>query len=319
MLLYVIRKGIIMGISYKKLFEILDKRKIAKTTLKEALDLSSATLAKLAKNEQISMTTLVAICNYLNCQPGDIMELEYDINKDTLLYQLKEEKNCKMKGSIYHQTQIKLAYNSNHIEGCQLSEDQTRYIYETNTIGFEQEPANIDDIMETINHFQCFDYMIDSANDILDEDFIKNTHKILKTNTSDSRISWFNVGEYKSRKNMVGDLITTPPEKVKSTIEKLLNEYNKKQTVSFDDILDFHVKFERIHPFQDGNGRVGRIIMFKECLKYNIVPFIIEDNLKMYYYRGLKEWDNEKGYLRDTCLTAQDRYKQYLDYFEIKY
>ena len=139
------------------------------------------------------------------------------------------------------------------------------------------------------------------------------------TNTSDSRISWFNVGEYKSRKNMVGDLITTPPEKVKSTIEKLLNEYNKKQTVSFDDILDFHVKFERIHPFQDGNGRVGRIIMFKECLKYNIVPFIIEDNLKMYYYRGLKEWDNEKGYLRDTCLTAQDRYKQYLDYFEIKY
>lgn len=173
--------------------------------------------------------------------------------------------------------------------------------------------------METINHFQCFDYMIDSANDILDEDFIKNTDKILKTNTSDSRISWFNVGEYKSRKNMVGDLITTPPEKVKSTIEKLLNEYNKKQTVSFDDILDFHVKFERIHPFQDGNGRVGRIIMFKECLKYNIVPFIIEDNLKMYYYRGLKEWDNEKGYLRDTCLTAQDRYKQYLDYFEIKY
>ena len=159
--------------------------------------------------------------------------------------------------------------------------------------------------METINHFQCFDYMIDSANDILDEDFIKNTHhKILKTNTSDSRISWFNVGEYKSRKNMVGDLITTPPEKVKSTIEKLLNEYNKKQTVSFDDILDFHVKFERIHPFQDGNGRVGRIIMFKECLKYNIVPFIIEDNLKMYYYRGLKEWDNEKGvserYLPDS-------------------
>lgn len=308
-----------MGISYKKLFEILDKKKITKTALKEALDLSSATLAKLAKNEPISMSTLVAICNYLNCQPGDVMELEYDINKDSLLYRLKEEKSSKMKGSIYHQTQIKLAYNSNHIEGSQLSEDQTRYIYETNTIGFEQEPANVDDIMETINHFQCFDYMIDSANDILDEDFIKNTHKILKTNTSDSRISWFNVGEYKSRKNMVGDLITTPPEKVKSTIEKLLNEYNKKQRISFDDILDFHVKFERIHPFQDGNGRVGRIIMFKECLKHDIVPFIIEDNLKMYYYRGLKEWDNERGYLRDTCLMAQDRYKQYLDYFEIKY
>ena len=308
-----------MGISYKKLFEILDKKKITKTALKEALDLSSATLAKLAKNEPISMSTLVAICNYLNCQPGDVMELEYDINKDSLLYRLKEEKSSKMKGSIYHQTQIKLAYNSNHIEGSQLSEDQTRYIYETNTIGFEHEPANVDDIMETINHFQCFDYMIDSANDMLDEDFIKNTHKILKTNTSDSRISWFNVGEYKSRKNMVGDLITTSPEKVKSTIEKLLNEYNKKQRISFDDILDFHVKFERIHPFQDGNGRVGRIIMFKECLKHDIVPFIIEDSLKMYYYRGLKEWDNERGYLRDTCLTAQDRYKQYLDYFEIKY
>ena len=308
-----------MGISYKKLFEILDKKKITKTALKEALDLSSATLAKLAKNEQISMSTLVAICNYLNCQPGDVMELEYDINKDSLLYRLKEEKSSKLKGSIYHQTQIKLAYNSNHIEGSQLSEDQTRYIYETNTIGFEHEPANVDDIMETINHFQCFDYMIDSANNILDEDFIKNTHKILKTNTSDSRISWFNVGEYKSRKNMVGDLITTPPEKVKTTIEKLLNEYNKKQEITFDDILDFHVRFERIHPFQDGNGRVGRIIMFKECLKHDIVPFIIEDNLKMYYYRGLKEWDNERGYLRDTCLTAQDRYKQYLDYFEIKY
>lgn len=319
MLLFMIRKVIIMGISYKKLFEILDKKKITKTALKEALDLSSATLAKLAKNEPISMSTLVAICNYLNCQPGDVMELEYDINKDSLLYRLKEEKSSKMKGSIYHQTQIKLAYNSNHIEGSQLSEDQTRYIYETNTIGFEHEPANVDDIMETINHFQCFDYMIDSANDMLDEDFIKNTHKILKTNTSDSRISWFNVGEYKSRKNMVGDLITTSPEKVKSTIEKLLNEYNKKQRISFDDILDFHVKFERIHPFQDGNGRVGRIIMFKECLKHDIVPFIIEDSLKMYYYRGLKEWDNERGYLRDTCLTAQDRYKQYLDYFEIKY
>ena len=151
------------------------------------------------------------------------------------------------------------------------------------------------------------------------EDFIKNTHKILKTNTSDSKLSWFNVGEYKARKNMVGDMETTPPEKVKIEISKLLNEYLKKQIITLDDILDFHVRFERIHPFQDGNGRVGRIIMFKECLKYNIVPFIIEDNLKMFYYRGLKEWNNEKGYLKDTCLTAQDRYKAYLDYFEIKY
>jgi DNA-binding Xre family transcriptional regulator len=308
-----------LKVSYKKLFNILKNRGITKTALGNALDLSSTTLAKLAKDEQISMNTLIGICNYLNCQPGDIMEVRYEIDKDTLLYRLTEEKNAKLKGSIYHQTQIKLAYNSNHIEGSRLTEDQTRYIYETNTIGFDKEPVNIDDIMETINHFQCFDYMIECANNTLDEEFIKNVHKILKTNTSDSRISWFNVGEYKSRRNMVGDMKTVPPEKVKDEMNKLLEEYWKKQNITLEDILDVHVRFERIHPFQDGNGRVGRIIIFKECLKHNIVPFIIEDNLKFFYYRGLKEWDNEKGYLMDTCLTAQDRYKAYLDYFEIKY
>lgn len=308
-----------MKVSYKKLFNILKNRGITKTALGNALDLSSTTLAKLAKDEQISMNTLIGICNYLNCQPGDIMEVRYEIDKDTLLYRLTEEKNAKLKGSIYHQTQIKLAYNSNHIEGSRLTEDQTRYIYETNTIGFDKEPVNIDDIMETINHFQCFDYMIECANNTLDEEFIKNVHKILKTNTSDSRISWFNVGENKSRRNMVGDMKTVPPEKVKDEMNKLLEEYWKKQNITLEDILDVHVRFERIHPFQDGNGRVGRIIIFKECLKHNIVPFIIEDNLKFFYYRGLKEWDNEKGYLMDTCLTAQDRYKAYLDYFEIKY
>ena len=313
------RRILYLKVSYKKLFNILKDRGITKTALGNALDLSSTTLAKLSKDEQISMNTLIGICNYLNCQPGDIMELKYETDKNTLLYRLTEEKNAKLKGSIYHQTQIKLAYNSNHIEGSRLTEDQTRYIYETNTIGFDKEPVNIDDIMETINHFQCFDYMIECANNTLDEEFIKNVHKILKTNTSDSRISWFNVGEYKSRRNMVGDMKTVPPEKVKDEMNKLLEEYWKKQNITLENILDFHVRFERIHPFQDGNGRVGRIIMFKECLKHNIVPFIIEDNLKMFYYRGLKEWDNEKGYLMDTCLTAQDRYKAYLDYFEIKY
>ena len=308
-----------MNISYKKLFEILRKKNISKTTLGKSLDLSSATLAKLSKNEQISMNTLISICDYLNCQPGDIMEFERDSQKNNLLFRLQEEKEVRLKGSIYHQTQIKLAYNSNHIEGSRLTEDQTRYIYETNTVGLEKEPANVDDIMETINHFQCLDYMIDCANDTLSEEFIKTTHKILKTNTSDSRLPWFNVGEYKAKKNMVGDMETTSPENVEREIRNLLNEYNKKQGISFDDILDFHVKFESIHPFQDGNGRVGRIILFKECLKNNIVPFIIEDDLKMFYYRGLKEWNNEKGYLRDTCLTAQDRYKVYLDYFEIEY
>lgn len=313
------RRILYLKVSYKKLFNILKDRGITKTALGNALDLSSTTLAKLSKDEQISMNTLIGICNYLNCQPGDIMELKYETDKNTLLYRLTEEKNAKLKGSIYHQTQIKLAYNSNHIEGSRLTEDQTRYIYETNTIGFDKEPVNIDDIMETINHFQCFDYMIECANNTLDEEFIKNVHKILKTNTSDSRISWFNVREYKSRRNMVGDMKTVPPEKVKDEMNKLLEEYWKKQNITLENILDFHVRFERIHPFQDGNGRVGRIIMFKECLKHNIVPFIIEDNLKMFYYRGLKEWDNEKGYLMDTCLTAQDRYKAYLDYFEIKY
>ena len=307
-----------MKVSYTKLFNMLREKGIAKTTFGKAIDLSSATLAKLSKNEQISMNTLISICNYFNCQPGDIMELKYETDKNSLLYRLTEEKNAKLKGSIYHQTQIKLAYNSNHIEGSRLTEEQTRYIYETNTVGPEKEPANVDDIIEAINHFQCFDYMIDCAGNTLNEEFIKNVHKILKTNTSDSRIPWFNIGEYKSRKNMVGDMETVPPEKVKSEIKKLLEGYGKKQNIELDDILDFHVKFERIHPFQDGNGRVGRIILFKECLKHNIVPFIIEDDLKMFYYRGLKEWNNEKGYFRDNCLTAQDRYKVYLDYFEIK-
>ena len=240
------------------------------------------------------MATLIAICNYLNCQPGDIMELEREIDKDTLLYRLKEEKKAKLKGSIYHQTQIKLAYNSNHIEGSRLTEDQTRYIYETNTIGLEKEPASIDDIMETINHFQCFDYMIDCANNTLDEEFIKTTHKILKTNTSDSRLPWFNVGEYKSRRNMVADRQTTPPGKVKKEMDKLLNEYLGKQNISFDDILDFHVKFERIHPFQDGNGRTGRIIMFKECLKYGIEPLVhlYKYDMPAFYIEELGGWKN---------------------------
>lgn len=308
-----------MTISYDKLFNILNDRNILKTDLQEALGLSSTTLAKLSKNEQVSMSTLILICNYLNCQPSDIMELRHEIDNETLLYRFMEEKSSRIKGGIYHQTQIKLAYNSNHIEGSKLTEDQTRYIYETNTVGLEKEPVNVDDIMETINHFQCFDYMIDCANNVLDEVFIKEVHKMLKTNTSDSRLPWFNIGEYKSRKNMVGDTLTTLPENVKAEIGNLLREYNNKENISFEDILDFHVKFEQIHPFQDGNGRVGRIIMFKECLKHNIVPFIIEDDLKMYYYRGIKEWDNEKGYLKDTCLTAQDRYKVYLDYFDIVY
>ena len=239
--------------------------------------------------------------------------------KITLLDILKEQKVSKYSGGIYHKTQINLTYNSNHIEGSRLSHDQTRYIFETNTIGLENEVLNVDDILETANHFRCIDMIIDHAKDVLSEKFIKELHFVLKNGTSDSRKEWFVVGDYKKIPNEVGGMNTTLPEEVAQRMKELLKEYNDKKEKSFEDILDFHVRFERIHPFQDGNGRVGRLILFKECLNYNIVPFIIDDHLKMFYYRGLKEWDYEKGYLIDTCLSAQDKYKAYLDYFRIAY
>lgn len=239
--------------------------------------------------------------------------------KITLLDILKEQKASKYFGGIYHKTQIELTYNSNHMEGSRLTHDQTRYIFETNTIGVEKEVLNVDDVIETVNHFHCIDIIIDSARAVLTEKFIKDFHFILKNGTSDSRKDWFVVGDYKKLPNEVGGMDTTIPEDVADKMKILLMEYNAKDAKTFEDILDFHVKFERIHPFQDGNGRIGRLIMFKECLKNNIVPFIVDDNLKMFYYRGLKEWDNEKGYLTDTCLAAQDKYKAYLDYFRIVY
>ena len=237
----------------------------------------------------------------------------------TLLSILQEEKRTKYAGGIYHKTQIDLTYNSNHIEGNRLTHDQTRYIFETNTIGVENEVLDVDDVIETSNHFRCIDLIIDHAASTLSEHFIKKLHHILKTGTSDSRKDWFAVGEYKRLPNEVGGMQTSLPEEVADRMKALLSDYNAVPKKTLDDILDFHVRFERIHPFQDGNGRVGRLIMFKECLKYNIVPFIIEENLKLFYYRGLKEWYNEKGYLTDTCLTAQDKYKAYLDYFRIPY
>ena len=237
----------------------------------------------------------------------------------TLLEILQEQKKNKYSGGIYHKTQIDLTYNSNHIEGSRLTHDQTRYIFETNTIGVEKEVLNVDDVIETANHFRCIDVIIDNAKAALTEKFIKELHLILKNGTSDSRKDWCAVGDYKKIPNEVGGMDTALPEEVADKMKGLLTEYNGKEEKTFENILDFHVKFERIHPFQDGNGRVGRLIMFKECLKYNIVPFIIEDNLKMFYYRGLKEWSNEKGTLPNTCLPAQDKYKAYLDYFRIAY
>lgn len=237
----------------------------------------------------------------------------------TLLDILRDQKEGKYSGGIYHRTQIDLTYSSNHMEGSRLTRNQTRYIFETNTVGVENEVLNVDDVIETVNHFHCIDLVIDHADDILSEKFIKKLHLTLKNGTSDSRKDWFAVGEYKKIPNEVGGMDTALPEEVADKMKTLLKEYNVIKEKTLEDILDFHVKFERIHPFQDGNGRVGRLIMFKECLKHNIVPFIIEDNQKLFYYRGLKEWDNEKGYLTDTCLTAQDKYKAYLNYFRIAY
>ena len=236
-----------------------------------------------------------------------------------LLNTLREQKGMGMKGGIYHKTQIDLTYNSNHIEGSRLTHEQTRFIFETNTIGMsENEAVNVNDIIETVNHFRCVDLIIDHATDKLSAQFIKQLHGVLKSGTTDSRKSWFAVGEYKRLPNEVGGETTCPPEQVEEQMEALLADYNNGRH-NLDDILDLHVRFERIHPFQDGNGRIGRLIMFKECLKHGIVPFIIEDQIKMFYYRGLSEWDRERGYLTDTCLSAQDTFKGYLDYFRIEY
>lgn len=237
----------------------------------------------------------------------------------TLLEVLLAERKAKLSGGIYHQIQIELTYNSNHIEGSRLTHDQTRYIFETDTIGIEGEAVKVDDIVETANHFKCIDMIIENAKKPITEAFIKELHRTLKSGTTDARQDWFAVGDYKRLPNTVGGLYTAQPEEVAEKIKVLLFEYNAKKEKAFDDLLDFHYKFECIHPFQDGNGRIGRLLLFKDCLKYNIVPFIIDEELKLFYYRGLKEWTNERGYLLDTCLMAQDKFKKYLDYFEIKY
>lgn len=236
-----------------------------------------------------------------------------------LLTRLKMEKESGMPGGIYHKVQIELTYNSNHMEGSRLSHDQTRYIFETNTIGIQEDNVNVDDIIEAANHFKCIDQIIDFANYKLSESFIKQLHLILKSGTSDSRKAWFAVGDYKRFENEVGGEPTTKPEKVAEEMKKLLKKYNGSEKKSLKEIIEFHYEFEKIHPFQDGNGRVGRLIMFKECLRNGVTPFIIQDDIKAFYYRGLKEWKNEQGYLTDTCLTAQDRFKKYMDYFGLEY
>ena len=236
-----------------------------------------------------------------------------------LLLRLREEKESKLKGGIYHRTQIDLTYNSNHIEGSRLTKEQTRYIFETNTLGITTENTRIDDIIETVNHFRCIDFVIDHATDKITEPFVKELHRILKSNTSDSQKPWFMVGDYKRLPNEVGGEETIQPKDVHKHVKALLSDYNALKKAELDDIIDFHVRFERIHPFQDGNGRVGRLLLFWQCLQNGIVPFIITEDLRLYYYRGIQNWGQTNGYLRDTCLTAQDQHAALLDYFKIKH
>ena len=237
----------------------------------------------------------------------------------TLLEVLQAEKASRLSGGIYHKVQIDFTYNSNHMEGSRLTHDQTRYIFETNTIGVHETTLNVDDIVETANHFRCIDLIIDRAGSIINEALIKQLHAMLKNGTSDSRKDWFAVGDYKKLPNEVGGKVTALPNEVPAKMKELVAAYNAKKERTFDELLDFHYRFECLHPFQDGNGRIGRLLLFKECLRYNIVPFIIDEESKLFYYRGLKEWQNERGFLRDTCLAAQDKFKASLDYFQISY
>lgn len=240
--------------------------------------------------------------------------------KNYLLERLRLEKRNQIKGGNYHKLMIDLTFNSSHMEGNELTRDETRYIFETRTIGIEKNTSKkVDDIAETMNHFAAIYRVIDFANYPLSEAFIKELHQILKSNTSDSRLPCFAVGDYKKMPNEVGGLETTHPKLVPAEMKKLLVEYDKKESRTFEEIVEFHVHFERIHPFQDRNGRVGRLIAFKECLKNDLVPFIIFVDKKVFYYRGLKNYGQKRGWLMDTCLEGQDAVKAYLDYFNITY
>ncbi len=306
-----------MGFSYENLFRMLETRGLSKTALREKTGISTSTLAKLSKNENVGMDVLEKLCIALSCQPGDILSYSVDV-ENRLLKVLREEMQMNLKGGIYNSTQIKLAYNSNHMEGSKLSEEQTRYIFETNTIGVETEKdvINVDDIIETTNHFDAFRYLLEVAENDLSEGIIKEFHRILKDGTSDSRKDWFAVGDYKRKPNTVGERKTSAPKDVQRDVQNLLNNYESIKDKTVEDIIAFHYQFERIHPFQDGNGRVGRLILFKECLKNGITPVVIENQYKMFYYRGLKEFETEKGYLIDTCLSGQDMYQKMMDYYE---
>ena len=302
-------------ISYDGLYEQLRNKGITKTDLTVALGISSRTIAKIAKGEKLSRNTLQKIADYLGCNASLLCK---EKSENAILQLLREEKEAKVSGGLYHELQVRMTYNSNHIEGSKLTEDQTRLIFETNTIDVG-DGVPVDDILETVHHFRAIDYVIDVAEEELSEEIIKHLHYILKHDTKDSQISWFAVGDYKKRANVVGGHETAKPKDVSAKMQSLLEEYNAKEPATMNDVIALHAEFEHIHPFQDGNGRVGRLVALKECLHHNIIPFIIEDSKKHFYYRGLSEWRNEKGWLTDTCMDGQDTFIRLLDMLDIQH
>ena len=302
-----------MYYSYDGLEWFLSAKGMTKTSLAAELGISSKTMAKMSRGEKIADHVLKRIADYFSCS---VTELCAEKTNNLLLQTLRDEKDAKISGGLYHELQVRMTYNSNHIEGSKLSEDQTRLIFETRTINATG-GVRVDDIIETVNHFRAIDYVIDVAEDELTEEIIKELHRILKQGTADASLSWFAVGDYKKRANVVGGRETAKPKDVPARMKALLSSYSAVDVITVDDIIAFHHDFESIHPFQDGNGRVGRLIALKECLHYGIVPFIIEDAKKAFYYRGLAEWENEKGYLIDTCLDGQDTFKRLLAMFDI--
>lgn len=301
-------------VSYAGLLRKLDERGLKRSSLTKELGISSRTISKIARGEKISDHVMAKISEFLDCS---IDELRQPVSENSLLQKLREEKSIHMPGGLYHELQIRMTYNSNHIEGSALSEDQTRMIFETNTLD-AGDGVSVDDVIETVNHFRAIDFCIDNAEEPLTEGIIKKLHSILKQGTKDSDLSWFAVGDYKKRPNFVGGCETARPDEVSTRMNALLIEYESEDALTIDDIIRFHYEFEHIHPFQDGNGRVGRLIVLKECLRFGIVPFVIEDSKKTYYYRGLSEWENEKGFLTDTCLDGQDTFKRMMSAFDIQ-
>ena len=306
----------------KRIKELREENNMTQKNIAEILEVEPGTISKYENNMiEPNIESLKRLAETFNITIDELLkdkENRFDFSKINLLKVLKEQKDMKLKGNLYHNTQVIFAYNTNHIEGNKLTEDQTRYIFETNSILFEKEAiASVDDILETANHFRLVDYMIDVADKELTEDIIKHFHKILKEGTTDSRKDWFNVGEYKKVVNEAGNMKTTSPKETPKAMKKLIDWYKCLNKITIKEIIEFHARFEKIHPFQDGNGRIGRIIVFKECLKYDIIPFIILDKDKLFYYRGLKEYqlNKEKGFLIDTCLNAQDQYKKMIEYY----